>query len=65
MTGDVCQARYRASEVKILAPCKSGAEGQEKDKGVVASRGLKESLLKGAYKPQPVQSHHTDQPVEG
>jgi hypothetical protein len=39
----VCQAWYRASEMKVLAPGISGAEGEEKGKDVVARRGLEEA----------------------
>jgi len=39
----VCQAWYRVSEMKVLAPGISGTEGYEKGKGVIARRGLEEA----------------------
>jgi len=44
----VCRAWHRASEVRVLAPGVSGAEGKEKGKGVIARWGLEEAQSKHA-----------------
>jgi hypothetical protein len=44
----VCRAWHRTSEVKVLVPGVREAEGEEKGKGVVARRGLKEAPSKRA-----------------
>jgi len=44
----VCRAWHRTSGVEVPTPGISGAEGQEKGKGVVARRGLKEAQSESA-----------------
>jgi hypothetical protein len=44
--GRVCRAWHRTCEVRVPTPGYRGAEGEEKGKGVVARRGLKEAQSK-------------------